>query len=185
MSIVCETGYPYDFAVSYKISGSGKLAVRIPKWSADFTLTINGEKKTPAVSDGYVYLTVSDGDEVSLTLDGTPRFVYASPKIPRLSGSVALCRGPLVYCFEGADNGGDVLSLKLDTAAMPNPIPFDPDLLGGTVKISADAYRTEQTEGLYTSIKPPQISCKAVAVPYYTWGNRGENQMRVWLPQMR
>lgn len=183
MGLVCETEYPYDFHVKYKISGSGQLAVRIPHWSKDFTLKMNEAAHFAAPKDGYVYLSVSDGDEVVLALDDSPRFVYASTKIPGLTGTAALCRGPLVYCFEGVDNGGDVLSLRLDTNKEINVRKYEPDILGGTVKLSVGAVRISQTDSLYSAEKPVYIPCNAVAVPYYTWGNRGENQMRVWIPE--
>lgn len=183
MSLVCETEYPYEFTVRYKISGSGRLAVRIPHWSEKFALGINGQMSSAVPENGYVYLSVSDGDEITLSLDDSPRFVYPSAKIPRLSGHAAICRGPLVYCFEGADNGGDVISLLLDTDG-EIIVQDRPDLLGGTVILCAGAAKTSPTSLLYTFEKPAQTPCEAIAVPYYTWGNRGENQMRVWLPRI-
>lgn len=183
ISLDCKTEYPYDFTVKYKVSGSGKLAVRIPHWSKDFSIEINGSARHVALEDGYVYLSVSDGDEVTLVLDSAPRFVYASARISRLNGMTAVCRGPLVYCFEGVDNGGDVLSLKVDTEKAITVGAFEPELLCGTVKLCVHSERAPQTDSLYTDKKPEYIPCGAVAVPYYTWGNRGENQMRVWIPE--
>lgn len=182
MSIVCQTDYPYGFTVGYSVSGGGRLAVRIPRWSRHFTLSINGEPCAAVPDDGYVYLPVSDGDEVMLTLDDSAWFVYASSRVPRLTGTAAVCRGPLVYCFEGADNGGDVLSLRLDTSKPINVCEYDPELLGGSVRLSVRAARRQDSGALYSFEKPVYIPCEAIAVPYYTWGNRGENQMRVWLP---
>lgn len=182
MSLTCETEYPYGFTVKYRISGSGRLAVRIPHWSRSFTVKVNGTPRSAVPDDGYVYLPVSHGDEITLVLDGTPRFVYASPRIPRLSGTAALCRGPLVYCFEGADNDGDVLSLTVGTDQKAEVSEYEPELLGGTSKLLVNAMRMSDTDMLYTSESPSYTPCKATAVPYYTWGNRGENQMRVWLP---
>ena len=181
MELVCETGYPYSFTVRYKVTGTGKVAVRIPHWSAEYSLAVNAESFNDAPVDGYVYIPVRGEAEIILTLDGTPRFVYASPKVPRLTGCTAVCRGPLVYCFEGADNDGDVLSLKLCTGGSIG-VTEEPGLLGGTVKLAVPAVRVSQTEGLYTTSKPTETPCTAYAVPYYAWGNRGENQMRVWLP---
>lgn len=182
MSLTCETEYPYGFTVKYNISGGGRLAVRIPHWSKSFTVKVNGTPRSAVPDDGYIYLPVSDGDEITLTLDGTPRFVYASPRIPRLSGTAALCRGPLVYCFEGADNDGDVLSLTVGTDQKAEISEYEPDLLGGTSKLFVSAMRISDEDMLYTSESPSYTPCKATAVPYYTWGNRRENQMRVWLP---
>lgn len=181
IGLVCETEYPYGFTVKYKVSGGGRLAVRIPHWSKTFTVTVNGSRGLFELSDGYAYIPVSDGDGVVIELDGSPRFVYASVRVPRLTGMAALCRGPLVYCFEGADNG-DVLSLSFDTDKPAEVCGFEPNLLGGIARLKVDAKRSEETAELYTDEKPIEMPCKAVGIPYYTWGNRGENQMRVWLP---
>ena len=181
MKFTCETGYPYDFDIVYRIEKGGKLAVRIPGWSRTYQITVNGEAPDAAPEKGYLYLNVSDGDTVKLTLDGTPRFQYASSRVPELTGKTAICRGPLVYCFEGVDNEDDVISLSLQKEGPLLVSEFRDDLLDGTVTITANALRTEASDELYTDKAPAETACRATAVPYYTWGNRGENQMRVWM----
>lgn len=182
MKLTCKTDYPYDFHISYEIEKGGRLAVRIPGYSKTFTLTVNGQKAPCTQEKGYVYLKVNDGDTVTLTLDDTPYFVYPSSKVPQLTGRTALCRGPLVYCFEGVDNEGDVLSLSL-TGAQPEVSELKTELPDSTVILTVSAIRKEGTDSLYTTIRPSVKTCRAVAVPYYTWGNRGENQMRVWMSE--
>lgn len=184
MKFTCETKYPYDFEIFYRIEKGGKLAVRIPGWSRTWQIAINEKILSAADSaprKGYLYLNVSDGDTVKLTLDGTARFQYASSRVPELTGKTAICRGPLVYCFEGVDNQNDVLSLSLRKNGNLQASDFQEDLLGGTVTITAEAFRTEVIDELYTDKAPATEPCKVIAVPYYTWGNRGENQMRVWM----
>ena len=183
IKLTCETEYPYAFTVKYTVHGNGKIAVRIPAWSSNYTLTVNGCCFNEKAVSGYVSIPVSGDSEIILTLDDTPRFMYASPLIPRLTGFTCVCRGPLVYCFEGKDNDDDVLSLKLDTQGGITAVHHK-ELLGGTVRLEVQAVRTAETDGLYTSQKPSQTPCTANAIPYYMWGNRGENQMRVWLPMM-
>lgn len=176
----CRTDYPYDFHIKYEIEIGGKIAIRIPEYSKTFHLTVNGGEASFIQEKGYVYLNAADNDTILLTLDGTPYFVYASSKVPRLTGRTALCRGPLVYCFEGIDNEGDVLSLSLN-GTLPFVSEYNKDLLGGTITLTASAVRKENTDSLYTATRPLETPGSAVAVPYYTWGNRGENQMRVWM----
>jgi hypothetical protein len=94
-----------------------------------------------------------------------PRQVIANEKVEADRGLVAIERGPLVYCAEGVDNDGHVLNqafsgdVVLETGKQPS-------LLGGitTVK-AADKHGTE-------------LNC----IPYYAWGHRGANEMRVWFP---
>ncbi len=179
ISFTCETGYPYDFTVNYKIRKGGKIAMRIPAWSKKYSLSINGKAVEASPKKGYITLNASDNDIIKLTLDGTPRFNYASTRIPELTGCVAVARGPLVYCFEGADNENDVLSLALSTEA--ELMVSDKNEALDAVTITAKAVKTEFTDSLYSDKPPVETECTATAIPYYTWGNRGENQMRVWM----
>ena len=181
MRFTCEAKYPYDFTICYKIEKGGRLAIRIPDWSKTFTVCVNNKTVEITPEKGYIYLSVSDSDVITLTLDETPCFQYASAKIPALSGKTAICRGPLVYCFEGVDNENDVLSLSLKRKGNLTVSEYDEKKLSGIVTISADAVRREDIENLYSDSIPADKPCQAVAVPYYTWGNRGENQMRVWM----
>ncbi len=141
---------------------------------------VSGTEVSQFPENGYIYIAVDGRADIELILDGTPRFIRASNKVPRLTGMTALMRGPLVYCFEGADNGG-VRDLRIDRSAVPAVRGFDPGLLGGTVTLTAKAYRASDCPGLYSSEPETLTPCEAEAVPYYTWGNRGENEMRVWM----
>ena len=180
MKLECTTSYPYDMTIKYTVSGSGKVAVRIPKQSRKFSLKVNGKITSVIPENGYIYIDADEKTEIELALDGTPRFVRASNKVPRLTGMTALMRGPLVYCFEGADND-DVRSIRLDRSQPPAVGEFEPQLLGGTVKLTAKAFRAEDCDDLYNVEDEKLTPFDAVAVPYYTWGNRGENDMRVWV----
>lgn len=183
LKLTCSTEYPYEFKIRYKVTtGEKQLALRIPAWSGKYSLSLNGKKVNAAPVKGYVYLSVRAGDELLLELDDTPRYVYASPKIPELTGCTAVVRGPLVYCFEGADNG-DVLSLSLKKGGKLTVSDYNAKLLSGTVTITAEAVRSGDIEGLYTCEPLPETEFTATAIPYYTWGNRGENQMRVWMTE--
>lgn len=181
MQLTCETGYPYDLRVTYRVAErGGRMAIRIPGWSRTHTLTVNGQPCEAAPQKGYAYLDVHPGDEIVLTLDDAPYQVYPSPRIPDLSGMTAVCRGPLVYCFEGVDNDGDVLSLSLVRGGK-----MSVEEKNGQVNLICQAVRADEQDTLYSQQPPKETPCLAHAVPYYTWGNRGENQMRVWMPEVR
>ena len=181
----CETAYPYGFTVTYRIKKGGKLAIRLPGWSNRTALTLNGEIVTLTPVDGYQYLTVKEGDTVVMQLDDSVRTVYASHKVPQLTGKVALGRGPIVYCFEGVDNDGDVLSVALKRGGQIIPSAFDETLLSGVVTLQVDAVRRKDDGDLYSTTPPVEEDCIATAIPYYAWANRGENQMRVWMDEVK
>ncbi len=204
LEVICKTEYPYGFKVSYEVIKGGKtLAIHIPEWSESFSVTKNGQRLdfdknlssngscsafSVSVSSGYAYISdTKAGDVIEVELDSRAFFVYASPKVAETTGCAAIQRGPLVYCFEGVDNDGDVLSLSVDT----NKTPVADTVCGmevsgtcvRTVKLKAAAYRREEQEGLYSYKKAAEKSCEAVAIPYFLWGNRGLNQMRVWMTE--
>ena len=185
VSLVCKTDYPYGFTVQYEVKKGGALSIRIPGWSKSFGLSVNEKNTYVKKHNGYVFLNVSDGDCVTLSLDLEPRFVWASSKVARLTGKVCLLRGPLVYCFEGVDNGGDVLSLALKRGGEVKAFKSDDEILKDTVKLSVKAVRRKTADSLYSDTPPNETDTFAIAVPYYTWGNRGENQMRVWLDDIK
>ncbi|MBE5793848.1 MAG: glycoside hydrolase family 127 protein [Clostridiales bacterium] len=181
----CETAYPYDFTVTYRVEKGGKLAIRLPGWSNTTRITLNGNAVELSPEAGYQYLTVQDGDVIVMQLDDSVRTVYASGKVPQLTGKVALGRGPLVYCFEGVDNDGDVLTLALKRGGKVTPSAFDEQLLSGVVTLTADAIRRTDDGDLYSTTPPAEEECTAKAIPYYAWANRGENQMRVWMDEVK
>jgi hypothetical protein len=125
---------------------------------------------------------------VVLELPMPVRVVEPHPRIDAIRGCVALTRGPLVYCVEQADHGGDVPveDLRLDPQAPPQPDGGDPALGVGIVLKGPAAVRTDAPQELYSSpaqaaaprLRPAQLT----AIPYFRWGNRGPNAMRVWIP---
>lgn len=181
IKLICETEYPYELNVKYTIKeGKGLLAIRIPKWSEN-KYKINGVK-IEKVEKGYAYINVNKDDVINLELCDEVRIVYPSSKIPSLSSSVAFERGPLVYCFEGVDNGGDVLSLRYVDNCKIEVLKFDKNLLNGIIRLKINLKKEiNDGDSLYSYNKPKIEEFDAIAVPYYTWGNRGINQMRVWI----
>lgn len=183
LRLQCETGYPYEMEVRFRaLEGKGQLAVRLPGWSRHTTLVWNGAPAEYETRKGYAYVELQPGDELVLRLDGSVHQVYANPKVFEDTGCTALQRGPLVYCFEEVDNG-DVRRLSLRPESQWKALPLAPGLLGGIVPLQGEGLRTAAMEGLYAYERPARTPATLTAVPYYTWGNRGEGSMRVWLPE--
>ena len=91
---------------------------------------------------------------------------------------IALRRGPLIYCFEGIDNGS-VKSVRINRNSKPCVSAYSAEL--GAHTLSVDSFIEQDTDELYTEEQPVLVPYEATAVPYYTWGNRGETEMRVWM----
>ena len=131
------------------------------------------------------------GDTVRLVLPMAVRRVACHPYVAENAGRVALFRGPLLYCLEGADQPGvDLRDIVLFAEATPRA-EFRPDLLGGVVVLQMPAEVIPPAEGwqgrLYRPSGPTaEVAGRpltATAIPYYAWANRDPGPMQVWLAQ--
>lgn len=199
VELAAVTGYPWSGRVELTVTGSPTarpwtLALRIPPWSATPVVSVNGAPVDRAADDGWLELRRPwrPGDRVVLDLDVRPRMVEADPRVDGARGCVALERGPVVYCLEGVDQDGATLDdVVIDPAVPPVEAPA-PELLGGAVALRAEGSRRRAvTRGRwpYREVSPEPVAAPAeapielIAVPYFTWGNRGDGAMRVWIPR--
>lgn len=187
-SVKLETGYPWEGSAHYTLtphtSEAFTLAIHIPGYVKDLSLTLNGLPCAFELRKGYAFLNREwhAGDVVSLSFDLLPRRLYADPRVKADAGRVALARGPIVYCFEGVDNGEPLSALRLPREAAIEAAPYDADLLGGIVALTMPGMRTLVPDhGLYGDSAPREEPVALTAIPYYAWANRGENQMCVWI----
>src|SRR5262249_41466163 len=103
---------------------------------------------------------------------------------------VAVERGPLVYCFEQADQG-DGLDIE-DLAVTPGELgERDAALPGQPAAVAVTVPAVQVSRGLGGGLPygpEPGASAvtrrpvPAVAIPYFLWDNRDRAAMRVWLP---
>lgn len=191
MDVTVESNYPWDGKVIYHVTGKTEketiLGIHIPSWvrSGSVQVRINGKVKdiTADVEKGYLILKrVWENDEVELVFPMKIRKIYANLKVREDAGCVAFMRGPMVYCFEGVDNPGLLQSYHIFEDAKMEEEVCKEGLLEGCVLLKIKARKLETVgDSLYSEVAPVRTLTTLTAVPYYTWGNRGENQMRVWM----
>ncbi|MBI5879346.1 MAG: glycoside hydrolase family 127 protein [Chloroflexi bacterium] len=193
VALAVESEYPWDGAVRIAVRCDAPLdftlCLRVPGWCAQWRLLINGAASRDLVArDGYVRVTRAwrPGDVVDLQLAMPAHYVYGHPAVPQLRGRVALQRGPVVYCLEGADHEFVALDrYALDTrvpAAETFRVVSKPGLLGGVVILHGTAARLCDAGGALYRPDPPAVeSAPIVAIPYAVWDNRAAGEMRVWL----
>jgi uncharacterized protein len=194
-TVEIRTRYPWDGRIAVTIAASGSapwtLALRIPAWCTDFTAEVDGAPVTAEAQDGYLRLTRPwhAGAELVLTLAMPARMIAAHPHVDAARGTVALRRGPIVYCVEHADLPGGVFEdVELDPAATIATEPGEPGLI--PVRLLAGGVRRQPESGaLYQTRSAaddrPATSVSLTAIPYYLWANRGTGPMRVWIPVAR
>lgn len=187
-----ESSYPWEGKVTYKISpknDSFTLAIHIPSYvkihAAGTSVKVNGESVAieENLKKGYLYLTRSwkEGDTVEVLFDLPVRKVFANQRVREDAGCVALMRGPIVYCFEGVDNGEDIQALRIPRELNAETFTCNEGIMKGITCLKMPGYKLETSEELYSEERPEKKEVTLMAVPYYAWANRGENQMRVWM----
>lgn len=192
MDIKTETGYPWDGKVTYEIHGKTEaeisFGIHIPAWVNKQKLKVSlcGQKINAEefFKDGYLEFTRKWGEKDVITLDFPipVRKIYANQRVREDAGCVALIRGAMVYCFEGVDNEGLLQSFYIPEKLEIEESLCTEGILKGNVLLKVKAVKlNNQSEMLYTELPPKKEKVSLTAVPYYTWGNRGENQMRVWM----
>lgn len=186
-SLEIQTDYPYGNDATLTVSGGKfKLYLRNPKHAPIQSVTINGETVMPKLANGYVVLEQDwNGQTVGITFDMEPKRLYATTKVQGNIGSTAIMRGPLVYCMEQADNGPGLGAVRLPSDAPLTETAPPAGLLPQVVALKAPSYRYQQADdALYSAQKPTLVADELTLVPYFLWANRGENEMRVYIPTM-
>jgi hypothetical protein len=186
-----ETKYPWEGGIQLTLFPEASFPItvrlRIPGWAAgepvpsdlyrfvdanraSAELTVNGEAVPLSVERGFASIRRSfqQGDRLELMLPMPVRRVAAREEVEENRGRLALQRGPLVYAAEAVDNGGQVLDLVLPREADLEAI-YREDLLGGVVTLAGTARRNGNDVSF-------------LAVPYFSWANRGPGEMVVWVP---
>ena len=189
------TDYPWDGDLDLEVldapGGSWELSVRAPGWCQQPTARLNGGEDLE-LTGGYLRSTRTwkPGDRLEIRLPMPARRTSADPRVDAVRGCVALERGPLVYCLEGADlpPGADLDRVVLPEGPLGTTAPAG--LSAGTVGLSVDARVADLDPGagLYrpTSGRPTpsgSTDLPLTAVPYFAWGNRDIGAMRVWVPR--
>lgn len=163
--------YTENGRVTIKITPKKELtlAVRIPKWCDNYSFSLPCETK-----GGYAYFRINSEVEITADFEVKPKLIKCSNLVRANIGRVAVTKGPFVYCIEEADNGRNLQMLKISR----NP-KFE--MIGDTV--IADGFREKECASLYEEWSEPELEkVRIKLIPYYKWGNRGKNEMSVYIP---
>ncbi|MFJ2559417.1 MULTISPECIES: glycoside hydrolase family 127 protein [unclassified Streptomyces] len=194
-----RTDYPSGGTVTVRVDRSPghpwTLTLRVPAWTAHATTWLtdpDGRRRTVAPGTAGTTRVFRPGDEIRLELPVRARWIRADPRVDAVRGTVAVQRGPLVYCAESVDlpEGHEVDAVRVDPAAEPEGGPDGPDGAGGTVVVAGEVAAHDARHGESWPYRPLDAPARLraadragiVLVPYHSWANRGPSTMRVWLP---
>ncbi len=106
------------------------------------------------------------------------KMIKSKPELKQNENRIALQRGPLVYCVEGTDNNGKAWNILVPETTAFTEYPMKV-LEEETIGLQA-VVPVVVTDALGTTVRTEKKTI--IAIPYYTWNNRGRNEMQVWLP---
>ena len=202
-----QTNYPWDGDITIKVGKTKAKAfdmlIRIPEWVdkqpvpsnlyrfsddvlGSYTIMVNGQSVNGQLVNGYLSISRQwkKGDVVTIHFDMPVRTVKANAAVKDDRGRIAVERGPLVYCAEGADNTG----FSIFNFLMPRQPRFsvaDREIKGlRDVNFSVKAIQVEG-QAVDTDAKGELTTKSAILtmIPYYAWNHRGAGLMEVWMPQ--
>lgn len=191
------TSYPWDGTISIDVkevtNKPFSMFFRIPGWSKNATLTVNGKPADLALIPGEyaeVHQKWSKGDQIQLILPMPVALMEANPLVEETRNQVAVKRGPLVYCLESTDlpKGEKLFDITIPFEIKLNPVKAT--IVNSNITLlEGNAIRTGKGQWenkLYREVSDKQQEAVHIRlIPYYAWGNRGHNDMAVWLPLSR
>lgn len=197
------TNYPWDGNVKLNIDPAKKakfkVSVRVPGWYLDklvagnlytlvdeqevpefFNAKINGKQVKSALDKGYIVFEADwkKGDIIEFEFPMEVKMVKSKPELKQNDSRIAIQRGPLVYCVEGTDNNGKAWNILVPETTAFTEYPMKV-LEEETIGLQA-VVPVVVTDALGTTVRTEKKTI--TAIPYYTWNNRGRNEMQVWLP---
>ena len=202
VEVKMETNYPWEDKVKLMIDplkkGKFKVYIRTPGWSnsrpapgntyvpkvivvsTGNNVFINRKQVPFENANGYIVIDREwqKGDVLDFEFPMSVQPIGAIADVKQDSNRIAIQRGPIVYCVEGADNNG-----KAWNVIIPEKTKFeviDYKVLDENIKALTAEVPVVIVSNDNKSIKTEKK--KIIAIPYYTWANRGKNEMQVWLP---
>ena len=186
-----KSDYPWNGIVEITIeeakSEPFEMLLRIPAWAKGSTLKVNGQTVNDVVPGNYKRLKRqwAANDVITLDMPMETKFIEGHPRIEEVRNQVAIKRGPIVYALESPDlpKGTAITDVYIASNKKLKPV-HKPGFLGGVTTIETDLLiRKDQLTGMYNEVsKPTMETYPTQLIPYYTWSNRGQGEMTVFMP---
>lgn len=188
-SVTIATAYPAEGSIRISVQGDAndgcrRLALRVPDWVAGRPIALrrNGDAVTPAVRDGWIVVddALIDGTVLELELPVEVDVIHPHPLIDAVRGTVAVRRGPVVYCAVGDVDGLVVDAGSLDARSAAGA-GVAGSLLGPRLTIAAHRRPTDARPLYARNLDGTASELTTVELrPFAEFD--GDASMRVWLP---
>ena len=197
-----QTQYPWHGISRISIEPSSPLThslkIRVPGWAAgtpvpeglyhyskeqneQIIIQVNDEVVPYTIDKGYATIsrTWHTGDTVQIELPMQVNELESRAEVTADRDRFVLQRGPLIYCVEGVDNPGKAWSFWAPEGTQYRVFPYS--VAGEPVQAIRVQARglSPANRGASVDVVPRTLT----AIPYYSWANRGNSDMQVWLPR--
>jgi uncharacterized protein len=183
VKVIQQTDYPASGNITFKIITSDeeqlKVRIRIPQWSQQSSLTVNGLPITAIIPGKYAEITRiwKSDDLINLTLDMRGRIV----RMGEYPENLALIRGPIVLARDarlGSPHVDETIKPMINKDGFVNLEPAGINQDGIWMKYKTHFMVESHKEG---ANKPVEITL----CDYASAGNTLDERswFRVWLPQ--
>ncbi len=185
-----KTNYPWSGLVELNLKTSTKkttdIKIRIPGWpqneavprdlyffnnksNAKTEISINGKKVAYQIENGYANLSKiwKKGDKITVVFPMETKTITSHPNIKTNENTIAVQRGPILYCEEGNDNNNQDISISPNSVWKPD---YQASFLNGITVLKG--------KGI---LQNNQTSIDITLVPYIVWGHRESSPMAVWM----
>ncbi len=159
------------------------LKFRLPSWTEDYIVFIDGEEtEVAAGEDGYMDIVAHKGTtEIRLQFRREVMRVYQNHAAAN-AGRVAFKYGAIVYCAESVDN----IEAFEGVISVPSRGESKVENDGDTFKLILSDGETvaRNVNIIKTEITVNGKAGKLTLIPFYLRGNRGNTKMQVWFNEV-
>lgn len=171
-NIEIKTDFPHGSEVTIINKSEKEVRVRIPMWCEKFDA--DAEYRT---ENGYAVFP-GTCNIIHINLNQEPVLIQCDPRVRANENKVCLMRGPVVYCMERIDNGEKLSSLYVDKEMKAE---LEEDNSTGEFKIKIKGFKRLDSDAIYKRMGFNFEDRELIFVPFHTFANRGESDMRVWV----
>ncbi|WCD91621.1 glycoside hydrolase family 127 protein [Microbacterium sp. nov. GSS16] len=190
--IEVRTAYPADGRVEARVNGDAsrrRIAFRVPAWAAegDVAIEMDGRVISVPIAGGWCRPDVDliDGTVIVIEFPTAPRVRYPHRRADAMRGTLAVTRGPVVYCAEASHNDFDIDLAEVQAVDVRTKSGGPILGLGPALTIDVRVADADSDAALYSSepVAPSAGEVRQLELrPYAAWGEQPSGAMRVWLP---
>ncbi len=202
VELTVRTGHPWAGSTGIEVVRSDSprpwdLSLRLAPWanSVNTRVILNDEPVEPSRDGSYLRVTRTwgAGDRLEMHNEVPIRVLRPHWRADAVRSSLAVQRGPLVYCVDAEDleEGTNVEDVVVDGTASFEPAHEVPNGLDGYVKVAINAEGrrvVDRVRRLYEDVPSGAVDTEPLRltlVPYFARGNRPSAAMRVWVPEFQ